>query len=262
MRSAIRHLVLSVLLVLTGSASALAQPPGDSFPLDAHVVLNAFEGLVSERLDADLAILHTVAATKDAQSEDWRRIKPVLARFAEGEPANAAVWFARPNGSYFTVRDDFTKQNVSDRSYFPSLLAGKDVVATLVVSRSTGQKSVVVAAPVIRDGAVVGAVGVSIAVEQLSAFVDAKLALPPNIVFYALDAKGQTALHRDKALMFAYPSELGDDSLKNAVAEMLSKPEGAVSYVFRGARRTVIYRKSDATGWVFALGAVAQGAWR
>lgn len=73
-------------------------------------------------------------------------------------------------------------------------------------------------------------------------------------VFYALDAKGQTALHRDPALRMEYPSDLGDPSLRSAVQEMRSRPEGVVRYTFRGVEKTVLYAHSRPLGWVFALG--------
>ncbi len=248
----ISRLVIAFLVFLTPAAHAQET----AFSLDARVALRAIESLSVTRLDGTLAALKALAATRDAQSGNWNSIRPPLSRFSQSGEANAAVWFARPDGSYFTVQDGLTKLNIKDRDYFPALMAGRDVAGSLVTSKSTGKKSVIVATPVMRNGKIVGALGVSLSVEVLAAWIDEKLDLPRDVVFYALDAHGQTALHRDQALMFAYPSELGDASLKAAVHTMLTEPSGVVHYTFQGSPRTVVFRRSIATGWVFALGTV------
>lgn len=78
--------------------------------------------------------------------------------------------------------------------------------------------------------------------------------LPQEVVFYALDDRGWTALHGETALMFEFPSEMGSESLRHAVQQMLSKPDGTVQYTFRGVQQTAIFEQSKATGWVFVLG--------
>lgn len=226
----------------------------DSFTLDARVTLRAYTAIVESHFEGVLGSAQTLAATRDVQSGDWERIKGPLAVYARGTPTAAAVWFMRPDGSYYTLEKGLTDQNVKDRPYFPHLMSGQDVEGDLVVSRSTGRKSVVIGAPVMKNGKVIGALGVSIAVEKLAAMIDARLKLPPDIVFYALDAQGRSALHRDSKLMFAFPSEMGSATLSDAVKEMLSKPEGVVRYEFRGSTRVVAFEASKPTGWVFALG--------
>lgn len=225
-----------------------------SFMLDARVTLRAYTALVESHFEGVLDGAQTLAATSDAKSGDWARIKGPLSIYARGVPTVAAVWFARPNGSYYTLKKGLTGQNVKDRAYFSHLMSGEDVEGDLVVSRSTGRKSVVIAAPIKKNGKIIGAFGVSISVEKLAAMIDARLELPADIVFYALDAEGRTALHRDSKLMFEFPSEMGSATLSGAVKEMLSKPEGVVHYRFRGSTRVVVFERSKLTGWVFALG--------
>jgi len=200
----------------------------DGFSLDARVTLRAYTALVESHFEGVLDGAQTLAATSDAQAGDWARIKRPLAIYAHGVPTAAAVWFARPDGTYYTIEKGLTDRNVKDRPYFPHLISGRDVEGDLVVSRSTGKKSVVIGTPIVNDGKVVGALGVSISLEKLAAMVEARLKLPPDVVFYALDAGGRTALHRDSRLMFEFPSEMGSATLSDAVKVMLSKPEGAV----------------------------------
>lgn len=241
-------------LVALPTCARSADPVEAGFAIDAQVALRAYTALVESHFEGILDGAQALAATGDVQSGDWARIKPPLAVYARGVPAAAAIWFARPDGSYYTLEKGLTGQNVKDREYFPRLMAGREVEGVLVVSRSTGRKSVVIWAPVMKSGKVVGALGVSVSVEKLAAMVDARLKLPANIVFYALDRQGRTALHRDSHLMFEFPSEQGSETLSGAVKEMHSKPEGIVHYTYRGSARVAVFGFSKPTGWVFVLG--------
>jgi len=165
-----------------------------------------------------------------------------------------AIWYVLPDGNYYTVEKGFTGLNLSQRSYFPGLMAGHSVLGTLVISMSTGLRSVIIAEPVFNGTQVIGGVGVSYSVDQLSLAIDQQMKLPANTVFYALDANGQAALHRDATLMFEYPSDMGSPTLAAAVTEMLSKESGTVDYIFRDMRKTVIFEKSPLLDWVFAVG--------
>jgi hypothetical protein len=242
--------LMMVLALLPLARAAAAADPAPATDLRAS--LNAYAALVDQRLDHARTALEVVAATETARSGDWRRISEPLAVLAKSDPAFAAVWFARPDGAYFTVEAGPTGQSLMERAYFPALLAGRDVEGDLVVSRSTGQRSAIVAVPVRAGGRIVGALGVSIAMEKVAADVDKTLALPDSVMFYALDRRGQIALHRQSGLLFEFAAQLGSPTLTEAVRQMLAKPEGTVHYLFRGAERTAIYRRSDVTGWVYA----------
>jgi len=187
-------------------------------------------------------------------SGNWQRLKRPLGELAQRLSASAAVWFARPDGSYYTVADGLTGKSLSGRDYFPALIRGQDVTGSLVISHSTGERSVIVATPIVSRGHTIGALGVSLSATKLAALVHNGIKPPANVVFYALDSRGRTALHEQSGLIFQFPSDIGDPSLKSAVRQMLSEPEGVVHYTFRGTRRTTVFRRSARTGWVFALG--------
>ncbi len=254
-------LFLLVTLPAAPAASAAARPALPVRPaatVDARVALDAYEALVESELQSVLAGLKTAAATEEARSGDWARVRAPLAALAGETPVAAAVWMARPDGAYFTLEKGAVGESLADREYFPVLLAGRDVEGQLVVSHSTGARSIIVAAPVMADGKVVGALGVSVSADKLAALVEQQIRLPQSIGFYALDAQGRTALHRQAALIFERPAELESPSLRTAVRTMLSRPEGVVRYRFRGKGKTVVFRRSAKTGWVFAL-AVERG---
>lgn len=249
-------LVAGSMLALVGFAGSPLRADGGTFTVDGRVALNAYRGLVEEHLTGILNALKALAATADAQSGGWERIRPALQALGAELTTDAAVWLALPDGSYRTAENGLSDQNLKDRDYFPGLMAGRDVVGTLVVSKSTGHRSIIVATPVTKGGAVIAALGVSVRARFVSELVKKRTGLPEGVIFYALDAAGRTAIHEDAALMFQYPSDLGDDSLKAAVATILSSDEGSVDYQFRGRPRTALFCRSALTGWHFVLARV------
>lgn len=247
------RLLSVVLLLLPFIPEALAGAPREKVTLDPAVALGGYTALVDQAFEHVRNGLEILAATENAASGDWRRIKGPLAVLARGTPTSAAVWFMRPDGSYFTVAGGLTAQNLKGRDYFPKLMAGQKIEGNLVVSKSTRKRSAIIAVPVVVKGRVIGALGVSLAMEKIAAQVENQLRLPPDVMFYALDAQGRIALHRQSKLLFEFAAQLGSPTVAHAVREMLEKRKGIVHYRFQGAQRTAIFKRSEASGWVFAL---------
>jgi Cache domain len=253
--------VIAIFLMFSMSAMAAeyrsaVQDKSSVSTAELHLLLNSFVALGEGHLESVLNELKLMSVTEEVQSGKWENMKPILAEFGRSGIKAAAVWFARPDGSYFTVGKGLTEFNLRDRPYFPRLMAGEEVAGDLVISKSTGKRTAIVAVPAKKNGKIIGALGASLSVEEISRMLDEKMALPENMVFYALDANGQTSLHRNAALLFAYPSDMGSKSLTEKVREMLSKQEGELSYQFEG-QRTVVFKKSPLTGWTFAVGLVS-----
>jgi hypothetical protein len=89
--------------------------------------------------------------------------------------------------------------------------------------------------------------------EKVAASIQNKIKFPPGLTFYALDHRGEIALHSEPSLLFEFATQLGSSTLTDAVRAMLSKPEGTVRYDFEGAQRTADFKKSETTGWIYAL---------
>lgn len=231
--------------------------PGASFQVDGRIALSALIALADHHVASMLDALELAAACGDAVSGEWERMKGLLEQVQrQGTPA--AVWFARPDGSYFTVDKGLTGQNLKDRPYFPRLMAGETVMGELVVSRSTGKNSAVVAVPLRRGDDTIGALGASIYLDRLSEILQQELKLPAGMIFFALDDRGDTVLNSNPDRIFKYPAEQGNPALARAASEILAAPEGRTRYEFDGAVRDVIFQVSPLTGWRFALGLVLE----
>lgn len=237
--------------------TAVPSAGGAEFKVDGRVALSAMIALADYHVGSMLDSLELVAACEDAKSGDWEQMKDLLGQVQrQGTPA--AVWFARPDGSYFTVDKGLTDQNLKDRAYFPKAMAGETVIGELVVSRSTGKDSAVVAVPVRKGDETIGAVGASIYLDKLSEILQQELKLPSDMIFFALDAKGETVLNSRTDRLFKFPAEQGSPTLTKATGEMLSTPEGRTQYEFEGSARDVIFQSSPLTGWRFALGFILE----
>ena len=196
--------------------------------------------------------LELLAMTEEVRSGNWERMLPLLTRLKETQ-IPAVVFYALPDGSYYTVEKGKTDQNIKDRAYFPKVMAGERTIGDLVVSRSTGMKVMVATVPVKHVKNVIGALGVAIHLDKLSEVLARELQLPPNMVLYAINKQGTTALHSVTKLIFEDPAKQKSETLTRAVKEMLSKEEGIVTYEFDGKRKKAYFKTSPLTGWRFAL---------
>jgi hypothetical protein len=237
------------------STDTAGQPPAGVFTVDGRIALGSLMSLSDGHLQKLSDSLQTLAATPEARSGDWGQIQGPLGALV---PSNipALLWFALPDGSYWSVQEGKAAGSLSDRTYFPRVLAGKKVMGDLVVSKATGKCAAIVAVPVFRpDGSIAGALGGSVYLDQLSALIRQEMDLVGSVVFFSFDAEPLVALNWDPTLIFLDPMTLGDE-IKNAFLEMLSKEQGVVSYTFRDQQRTLLYRKSPVTGWWYGFGVV------
>jgi hypothetical protein len=236
----------------------VSEPEGEiSLEGYGQSALLTITALVDERIGCEAKLLKTVAATRYAKSGKWKKMKPLLLE-VEKLGAPAIIWFARPDGSYFTTEKGLVEQNIKDRPYFSKVMAGEAVVGELVVSRSTGKNVAVVAVPIESRGKIIGMAGASIFLEPFNEQIVQALHLPLNMVFYALDEKGTTALHFRREYIFQDPTKLNSPSLASAVREIIQNRDGVIRYEFEGKNRDVIYHTSSLTGWRIVLGIVRE----
>lgn len=226
-----------------------------AFEVSGQVAVHALMSLSDAHLQKLSDVLGLLAATDAARSGDWEQIRPHLA-MATRVTVPAVLWYATPNGEYWTLAEGRATATLADRPYFPRLLAGETVIGALVVSRSTNRNTAIVAVPVRgQGGAIVGVLGSSVHLDSLAALLREELGgLDGAHLFFALGSEGLGALNSDPTLIFTDPLKLGDEEMRRAFRDILAGTAGSVAYHFRGTRRTVLYRKSPVTGWWYAFG--------
>ena len=239
----------AILLVFGLPALAFAQPSSEK---DTQSLLSAFVSYTDARIDSVRRSLDILASTAEVKSGRWEQMHSLLSGYQKSDDG-LIVWYLRPDGTYYTVDKGLMDVKLSDRSYFPDLMAGMRITGALVVSKSTGQRSAVIAVPLKEGDKVVGSIGASLFLDRLSAQIDSALDLRADAAFFAMAPNALTTLHRKTDRHFLDPRDLGSESLKAAANEMLSRSTGEVTYLFDNVRKNAIYRTSPLTQWKFAL---------
>ena len=206
----------------------------NSHKMDMQMGISALVALADNHIKSYVNSLEALAITQEVQSGDWEEMVSLLSSIEQNQ-VSSIVWFVLPDGSYYTVEEGKTSKNLSDRAYFPSLMAGNEVLGYLIVSKATGQKSLAAAVPVMKDGVVIGGIGASIFLKDLSDTLSEESALSDDMVFYAINEEakyavneaGEVVLHSDTELIFT---------------ENPALPKDAVT------------KTSPLTGWHFTLG--------
>lgn len=216
---------------------------GDQADLALSAMIDKTEG----RLEPVLRTYQVLAITPDVKSKDWQKIKPLLATLETNEP-DARTWYANPDGSYYTVVDGLTTGNLKTRSYFPTVLDGKESVGTVVVSLSTGKNTAIVAVPVRDNGEVTGVLGASVYLDTLTDAIQSQV--PDPFIFYAIDREGKFALHSEKGQISRDITTIDTgSSFGKAIRQIQTKDTGTVEYDDGGTHYKATFRTSPLTGW-------------
>ncbi|MGD9000504.1 MAG: cache domain-containing protein, partial [Granulosicoccaceae bacterium] len=135
--------------------------------------------------------------------------------------------------------------------YFHSLFAGNPVKGFPIYSRSTGKKSALVAAPIVVDNKVIGALGTSIFLEELRTRLNRAFALPQNYMWFVLNAEGNTMLDDNSDFIFMNPLTQGSPSLREAVTEALQHENGPIQYELESLRHGHYRKLRNIDWWMF-----------
>jgi len=201
--------IVGMCLALLTAASLGCGGHKDTDKMDAKMGVSALAALADSHIRSFVSSMEALAETAEAESGNWEEMVGLLSRIGETQ-APAALWFVLPDGSYF-----------------PGLMAGNTELGDLVISRSTGKKSLIAAVPVMRGGEVIGGLGASIFLDDLSRILVEELEMPDDMLFCATNEKGEVALHSNHELI---------------LVENPNLPKKAV------------FKTSSLTGWRFALG--------
>jgi methyl-accepting chemotaxis protein len=247
-----------VALLLSVALLALQRAPASPFCLGGDVGLASLMALSDGHLQKLEQTLEIVAGREAARSAEWSQIRPALTALRSLN-APAVLWFALPDGTYWTLDGGLQKNRLADRAYWPKLLAKRNVLGDLVVSKSSRRTTAIVAVPILNGSRLTGMLGASVYLDKFSAQLKREMRLPAGTIFYSFDANALVAINWDPKLIFLRPRSISP-ALDRAFGNMLAHEEGRETYVFRNQSRTVLYRKSAVTGWWYAFGIVARSS--
>ena len=204
----------------------------EDFSLNAAFGVRAITLLAESYLSGLIESMHIMTASADLRTGDWEQMKGLLAQFEESELSYNA-WFLKPDGSYYKVETGLQSANLSDRDYYTRVMAGETTLGDLLVSRSTGRKSMILTAPIYNGPSVIGALGVTLYLDDFSALLHDQLRLPEGVGFYA---------YRNEDPVICV----------HASPDSLLEPLASAGILLASGGIEV----SDFLGWTFLLGAV------
>ncbi|MEF3694444.1 MAG: cache domain-containing protein [Candidatus Cloacimonadota bacterium] len=241
-----KHLLCLFLISLT--ILGLSAQTGE---LDT-ALLNTAVTHLDQIMTGCLQQLELVAQSPEARTGDWPGIKKYLSLVAEDLPG--VYFYVLPDGNYYSIEKDFTNLNLSNRGYFDSLFSGNKVLGYDIYSRSSGRQSALMAAPIIVDGRVTGALGASVFLDELRTRLNSEMDLPDTYTWFVLNQNGLTMLDRELEYIFLNPLELGSESMRNAIGYAMLSPEaGELSYEMGSIQRRAIHKKLPNLYWWFFI---------
>lgn len=207
-----KNVIIGLFLCVALLATTLGCGTTDHSRIDAQMGVSALVALADSHIEGYVNSMDALAVTEEVRSAQWDNMVELL-KVVEDTGTGGIVWFVLPDGSYYTVDQGLTDQNLSDRDYFEALMDGNRVLGSLVFSKATGKASVIAAVPVTRENALIGAIGCSIFLEELSTRLASDIGLPDDMVFWATNPEGEVALHSDSAMVLNEDAELPEDGV-------------------------------------------------
>lgn len=199
---------LAMLVAFTGCSGGGKTDEVDK--VDSEIGVLALAALADSHIESYVHSLEVLAMTQEVQSGEWTQMKGLLSK-VEQTQVPSTIWFVLPNGDYYTVDLDLTGEKLSDQAYFSGLMDGNEVLGNLAASRITESKSLIAAVPVFNGNSVIGGLGVSISLSDLSDLLVDEAGLSSNMVFYAVTGDSEVALHSDTELILRESPSLSEN---------------------------------------------------
>ncbi|QGU94091.1 HAMP domain-containing protein [Clostridium bovifaecis] len=143
---------------------------------------------------------------------------------------------------------------VANREYWKDLIGGKVVVSNVIVSRSTGQPAVVVAAPIKGyNGKYIGTVGNNITLEFIQKTL-ASVNLSKNSFAILTAQDGTFIVHPDKEYIMNKKLSEVEDELSKTINSLKSHSEDKFLKVkYKGTDKVVSNYNIGETGWTLSI---------
>ena len=175
-----------------------------------------------------------------------------LAELSARYPEYETLIFADTQGDTLASNNpaDVGTVNVQSRAYFPRAMAGETVVSEVLLSRSSGNPTYVVASPMVVDGSTAGIFLGAVSLDGFATrFID-PITIGTRGYAYVVDADGTVIPHPDRSLILE--EEIGQYDWGR---ELVAQQNGLMEYEWRGVDKLASFRSEPETGWIVAISA-------
>ncbi|QZY54691.1 methyl-accepting chemotaxis protein [Crassaminicella profunda] len=162
------------------------------------------------------------------------------------------IIMSRTDGKYISTNGG--QDNISDRKYFPKVMAGEIIVSEPIISKSTKKPIIVVAGPIKDEkGMVIGLIGGTINLSHLTDMVNAEK-LGETGYAYMINQEGLVMAHPKKEMILKYNALLkGSKSQIELTKKMIKRETDVSHYEFEGSKKMAVYQPLHSTGWSIAM---------
>jgi len=212
--------------------------------------------LSESRIQTQREVLSMMAATPGINSMDWEIQQPILENQLK-KTNFLAVAVVYPDGvARYT---DGTTSELGDRTYVKRAFAGEANVSDLIISRVTNSVVLMYAAPIEKDGKVLGVLIGRRDGNALSLIVD-DTGFGDSGYGYMVNLSGTVVAHpnRDMVMEQFNPIQAAesDDSMSSTarlIEKALQEKHGVSNYVFNGNSLYAGYSPIEGSEWMFII---------
>ncbi len=250
---------LTTMMVLTVIVSLCILGLANHWNVQKIIVQGVEEGLMessrnnSEKLgfwlNTRVAEIGVLANTPILKEGNIQQIMPYLKEETKRNPVYARFFVADLQGNTYYSND--STANIIEREFFKQAKDGKFNIADPVVSKVDGKMVVVVAGPIVKNGAVVGVLGGTITVDDLIKIVS-DIKFGQTGYAYVIQKNGLTIMHPDKEMVMKnnfLTDANADPILKSMTAEIVKNEKGLTKYTYLGAEKYSAYHRIPGTSW-------------
>ncbi|WP_408956469.1 methyl-accepting chemotaxis protein [Natroniella sp. ANB-PHB2] len=185
--------------------------------------------------------LEDYAATPVVRSMDWEEAEAFLEeRHKQYSDIYEVLFIADTTGEYnATAGED---GNVSERDYFPQVMAGKTAISEPLIAISTGNPISVIATPIKENNEVIGLMGATVNLNILNDFISDINIAHNDSYSYLVNGEGLFITHPDSELVLQ-ESLTEANGLENVADIILNQQSGQVEYTYEGMKTYAYFQE-------------------
>ena len=241
-----------------------------SYAITSNILENNFQTISAEMENRVVTSLDTWMEARKADVRLYSTNGELIAALKKGDIAAQRAYIARQKENWqrtlmgFFVSDAkgmaWTTLNdsivsITDRSYFPKVIAGETVISDPLIARGDGATQIVVIVQPVFDEnkRVIGSVGGTVLLKDMFALVG-QSPLGQHSMYYMLTADGTAITHPKKEYILKYnvARDEKNTELKQILTGLALKNEkGSAQYTNETGTHFIFFQRVKGPNWVF-----------
>ncbi|MDR3594409.1 methyl-accepting chemotaxis protein [Clostridium sp.] len=243
--------IISVLTIGIISTNSQVTIVGDNLKYTTEELSTGLSEKIDAFLVEHISVLESIAAANDLRlynTEDQTRLLGEINK----KNSDFALVFVTDIKGKEVARSDGKNQfdDLSDRDYVNEVLSNKKtIVSDVLISKTTGKPSVVIAVPIFNtQNQLQGILGATLNLNKIEE-MRSKVSMGQTGYAFITDKQGQILAHPDEKMV----EERTDVSDMEIVKKALNGESGAMSYEYKGDKVFGSYTNVPTTGWAVAV---------